>query len=141
MPLCLNLEGARTMPRKLSVVPDGSKFGAWLREARTSRGLTMDDVGDRADCTQSAVSNLERGVRNPSRDMVVRLARALSNDDMSEASIVRLVNQGLVAAGFQPMGDTEPDPAHDDLLEAGYSELSEEARRTIVTLIKQMRKK
>ena len=141
MPLCLNLEGARTMPRKLSVVPDGSKFGAWLREARTSRGLTMEALAEYADTASPVISNLERGVRNPSRDMVVRLARGLADDDMSEASIVRLVNQGLVAAGFQPMGDTEPDPAHDDLLEAGYSELSEEARRTIVTLIKQMRKK
>ena len=118
-----------------------NNFGQWFKEIRTTRGLTMDDVGDRAGCTQSAISNLERGARNPSRDMVVRLVRALAHDDMSESGVIRLIDQGLVAAGFQPMGDNERDPAHDDLMEAGYSELSEEARKVIVTLVKQMRQK
>lgn len=60
----------------------------------------MQAVADLADVTQPMVSNLERGTRNPSRDMVERLTRALLPDDADDHTARALLNAGLKAAGF-----------------------------------------
>ena len=117
-----------------------SAFADWLKKTRNDRGYTINSLADRADISPAHISKLESGRANASRDMVTRLAKCLLAEDISDASAVYTVNQGLMAAGFVPIDD-ERDPAHDDLMEAGYSELSEEARKVIVTLVKQMRQK
>ena len=122
-----------------------NNFGQWFKEMRVSRGLTMEDVADRADSAQPVISNLERGARNPSRDMVERLTRALSNDDMSETSIKRFVDQGLIAAGFQPQSadsqiDIERLRDAEMLAEAGYSELTDRDKQIVLDLIASVRR-
>jgi len=87
-------------------------FGTWLKTTRNERGMTLEAVADRADTAQPVVTNLERGSRNPSRDMVARLARALmlSDADIEGSIYHRLLNAGLKAAGFLPEMETELDP-------------------------------
>lgn len=55
-----------------------------LRELRTSRGLTLDEVATRADIDVSTLSRLESGKRRLALDHLPRLASALSvtTDDL-----------------------------------------------------------
>lgn len=79
----------------------------------------MQAVADCAEITQPFVSTLERGTRNPSRDMVERIARALSPEDADDHTFRALHNAGLAAAGF--INDGAPGPLETIVSEAGYS--------------------
>lgn len=52
-------------------------FGANLRAARESRGLTQEALGLRASFHPTEVNRIERGRRNPGLVTIIRLARAL----------------------------------------------------------------
>ena len=101
------------------------KFSGWLNQEREKRGLTMQAVADRADITQPFVSSLERDIRNPSREMVERLARALCQEDGDAGHFQRVLSAGLRAAGFASEGDDqsipiEYEPVMDELRSASY---------------------
>jgi transcriptional regulator with XRE-family HTH domain len=55
-------------------------IGANLVRARKRGGLSQDEVGFRAELHRTEVSQLERGLRVPRADTLVRLAAALSVD-------------------------------------------------------------
>lgn len=93
-------EKVRLMARPLKDVNDASPFGRWLRDSRTRRGLTMEALAEIAETSQVAISNIERGNRNASRDMVEKLARALLPEDADEYTARALLSAGLKAAGF-----------------------------------------
>lgn len=52
-------------------------FGRNVRDLRRDRGLSQEELAHRADMERSYVSDLERGVRNPSVKALGRLAVAL----------------------------------------------------------------
>lgn len=54
-----------------------SDLGARVRHARLLHGLTLKTVAERAQCSESAVSKVERNLAAPSLAMLHRLARAL----------------------------------------------------------------
>lgn len=56
-----------------------------LREARTQRALSQQEVSFRADLALSYVSQLERGLKSPSFGVLLRLAAAL---DMHASALV-----------------------------------------------------
>lgn len=51
-----------------------------LREAREKRGLSMNAVAERSGLSQPMVSLVERELRNPTIDTLLRLAFALELD-------------------------------------------------------------
>ena len=53
-------------------------FGTAIREFRLAAGLSQDDLVDRADMHKSYLSMLENRKRQPSPEMLVRIARALN---------------------------------------------------------------
>jgi transcriptional regulator with XRE-family HTH domain len=52
-------------------------FGRSMRSYRKQRGLSQDDLALAAKLSRNYVSDIERGVRNPSLLALVRLSRAL----------------------------------------------------------------
>lgn len=70
----------------------------------------MEELAARAQISQATISNLERGRRNPTRKMVTRLARELTPNSANAATSNKVLNQGLLAAGFAP---TAPEGADD----------------------------
>lgn len=60
-------------------------LGHVLREARTQRALSQQEVSFRADLALSYVSQLERGLKSPSFGVLLRLAAAL---DMHASALV-----------------------------------------------------
>jgi transcriptional regulator with XRE-family HTH domain len=54
-----------------------------IREWRTHRQLTLEDLGERAGMTASHLSMLENGERGYTQDTLERIARALATDPAS----------------------------------------------------------
>lgn len=52
-------------------------FGARVRELRTERGWSQEDFAHRANLDRTYVSGIERGTRNPTLDIIHRLAETL----------------------------------------------------------------
>lgn len=55
----------------------GEAFGAVLKERRKAAGLSQEELAHRAQMHTSAISFLERGLRQPTLFMVFVLARVL----------------------------------------------------------------
>lgn len=55
-------------------------FGQRLRAERHARGLTLEDVGEKADIAWNYVAQVERGERNIGIDNMAALADALDVD-------------------------------------------------------------
>jgi transcriptional regulator with XRE-family HTH domain len=54
-----------------------STFGRSLRSSRKQRGLSQEDLAEAAKLSRNYISDIERGVRNPSLLALVGLSRAL----------------------------------------------------------------
>jgi len=52
-------------------------FGRGMRSFRKQRGLTQDELAVAAKLSRNYISDIERGIRNPSLLALVRLSRAL----------------------------------------------------------------
>jgi transcriptional regulator with XRE-family HTH domain len=57
--------------------PQHLAFGSALREARTARGLSQEQLAHAAGLDRTYVPGIERGERNPSLTNLLRLAAAL----------------------------------------------------------------
>lgn len=57
-----------------------ARLAARLRAERERQGLSMLAVSERAGLSQQMVSYLERGIRNPSLDTLIRVCGALGLD-------------------------------------------------------------
>lgn len=55
-------------------------FGSRLRETRSARGLSQEDMANAAGLDRSYVGGVERGQRNVSLDNIYKLASALGVD-------------------------------------------------------------
>lgn len=56
---------------------DYGKIGTQIRVARQNKGLTQEMLAQQADCSAAFISNLERGMKCASVDMLVELAMCL----------------------------------------------------------------
>jgi len=54
------------------------KFGKRVRKARKSIGLSQEELAHEADSNRTYISDVERGTRNPSIEVVERIAQALN---------------------------------------------------------------
>lgn len=70
----------------MPVPPHRAAFGARVRELRTGRGWSQEDFAHRADLDRTYVSGIERGTRNPTLDIIHKLAGAL---DVPAADLLR----------------------------------------------------
>ncbi|MCX7867635.1 helix-turn-helix domain-containing protein [Limisphaera sp. VF-2] len=52
-------------------------FGLRVRQQREAKGLTQEQLAERADLDRTYISDIERGSRNPGIRNVIRIARAL----------------------------------------------------------------
>lgn len=53
------------------------EFGERVAEIRRDQGLTQAELAERAGTSQSGMSQLEAGLRNPSYEMIVKIAAGL----------------------------------------------------------------
>ena len=123
------LERVVPMPRR---EPSSKPLARWLRTSRVSRGLTIRELAALAGISHPRISQIEGG-DTATRDMIERLARALSPEGADEHTARALLNAGLKASGFAGLDDEItyiPNPAERTLLER-YSNSDEAGRRLI----------
>ncbi|BDI33536.1 hypothetical protein CCAX7_55870 [Capsulimonas corticalis] len=114
----------------------GTEFGAWLRQARTTRGLSVNALADRAGVSNASISKFEAGKLNPRKRTVEQVAAALAPDEAAAQVSDALLRAALAAAGYTagPARELERDPIFDDGFEAGYDAddgLTEEDRENL----------
>lgn len=120
MPALFVTEGNPRLGRAPSRKSEPTEFGEWLRSARNARGWTGEALADEAGTSSANISNLERGIRNPSRDMVKSITKALF-DGEDETEYARFEARGLRAAGFaSDIPDDPTDWMEDVSREAGF---------------------
>ena len=56
------------------------RIGKLIRDARTHRGLTQQQLAERLQTSQSAVNRIEKGHQNLSLEMVARIGTALDSE-------------------------------------------------------------
>lgn len=83
-------------------------FGKALRQARKSRGLTQEDFAEVSGRTY--VSSLERGLKSPTFDKVVELARTLDVHPLTLLTLAYLnARRGETLRGLQERVEREID--------------------------------
>lgn len=50
----------------------------YIRQYRKAAGLTMKELGALCDCTEGAISNYERGTREPGYETLLKIAETLN---------------------------------------------------------------
>ncbi|HVW40940.1 MAG TPA: helix-turn-helix transcriptional regulator [Amycolatopsis sp.] len=69
------------MPRPSSPSPASKELGRRVLAARTAvPGLTQEKLAHRLDIAHSGISDIERGLANPTFETIVRVADALGTD-------------------------------------------------------------
>lgn len=66
--------------------PAAHIIGDRIRDARRTRGLSMDDLSELAVVSLTSIGKIERGVQSPSAETLVRIATAL---DVDAGSFIR----------------------------------------------------
>ena len=54
-----------------------ARIGKAVKAVRTAQGLTQEDLAAKADLHPTYISDVERGARNPSWDVIARLAEGI----------------------------------------------------------------
>lgn len=54
-----------------------ARLGKAIKTVRTAQGLTQEDLAAKADLHPTYISDVERGVRNPSWDVIARIAEGM----------------------------------------------------------------
>lgn len=65
---------------------DKATMGARFKQARLSKGLTQEALGEMCDCGTTYISDIERGAKFPSMSLFIRMVNAL---DVSSDFILR----------------------------------------------------
>ncbi|NKQ57440.1 helix-turn-helix transcriptional regulator [Amycolatopsis sp. K13G38] len=69
------------MPRPSSPSPASTELGRRVHEARKAvKGLTQEKLAHKLDIAHSGISDIERGLANPTFETLVRIADALNTD-------------------------------------------------------------
>lgn len=55
-----------------------ARLGKAIKAIRTQHGLTQEDLAAKAGLHPTYISDIERGARNPSWDVIARIAEALN---------------------------------------------------------------
>ena len=69
-----------------------SNVAKLLRDERKRQGLSMDSLAEKAGLSQSMISLVERDLRNPTLDTLLRIAHAL---DLDLADVIRMATTSI----------------------------------------------
>lgn len=70
--------------------PSPEAFGKAVKDLRLEGGWSQEELGYRADLDRTYVSGIERGIRNPTLEVICRLARGLG---VSPSAIFRAAEE------------------------------------------------
>ena len=100
-----------------------TEFGAWLKLARTARGLSVNGLAEKAGVSNASISKFEAGKLNPRKRTAVQIAAALAPEGAAAEATDAMLRAALASAGYtsSPARELERDPIFDEGFEAGYN--------------------
>lgn len=81
------------------------RFAVNLICAREDAGLTQEEVGVRAELHRTEISELERGLRVPRMDTLLKLGGAIGVEPDALMRGIRWTPASITEGGFQPRAD------------------------------------
>jgi transcriptional regulator with XRE-family HTH domain len=76
-----------------------ASLGAAIKNLRTAAGISQEELADRASIHRTYVSQLERGLKSPTIQMIFQLANALKT---TPSEILRTVEKDVGARASKP---------------------------------------
>ncbi|HUQ97817.1 MAG TPA: helix-turn-helix transcriptional regulator [Gemmatimonadaceae bacterium] len=67
-----------SVPHRKVCRPEAKKFGLVVRQLRESRGLTQEELAERAEVSATYVGFVERGDNVPTLTVIIQIASALN---------------------------------------------------------------
>ena len=89
--------------------PVGTRFGANLKRCRKRVGISQEELGFMSGLHRTEVGMLERGIRLPRIDTLVRLAGSLGLPAGDLLVSLRWTPRSAEGGGFSSEGEDEPD--------------------------------
>ena len=88
-------------------------FSVVLREIRTEKGLSQDEVAERLDVARSYISYLESGQRYPSLEMFISVAQALG---VRPGEMLEKIAARIASGRASPLNRKQAGPKTQDAL-------------------------
>ncbi len=85
-------------------------LGARLKELRWSKGLSQEQLAEKADINSKYLSRMERGTENPTLDMLIKLSRALEVDMWEMFDFGHVLSQKELKETFQNLAKSSDEP-------------------------------
>ncbi|HJR93364.1 MAG TPA: helix-turn-helix transcriptional regulator [Acidimicrobiia bacterium] len=113
-------------PGRESRAPEQSDLGDYIRQQRQRANLSLRRLAERAGISNPYLSQIERGIRRPSAEILKQLSRALSISAETMYS-----RAGLIEEGSNPPTVVEAVEA-DDRLTPRHKQILLELYRTLI---------
>jgi len=84
--------------------------GKRIQELRKSRGLSQDQVAERADISPNYLSRIECGKENPTLDMLIKLSHALEVEMWEMFDFGHVLSQKELKETFQKLAKSADEP-------------------------------
>ena len=85
-------------------------IGMRIKEIRRSKGLSQEQLAERADINSKYLSRMERGTENPTLDMFIKLANALGIEMWEMFDFGHFVSNKELKGAIQNITKTADEP-------------------------------
>jgi transcriptional regulator with XRE-family HTH domain len=85
-------------------------IGMRIKEIRRSKGLSQEQLAEKADINSKYLSRMERGTENPTLDMFIKLANALEIEPWEMFDFGHVVSHKELRGAIQNITKTADEP-------------------------------
>ena len=85
-------------------------IGMRIKEIRRSKGLSQEQLAEKADINSKYLSRMERGTENPTLDMFIKLSNALEIEMREMFDFGHVVSQKELRGAIQNIAKTADEP-------------------------------
>lgn len=85
-------------------------IGLRIKELRKSRGLSQEELAEKAETSPNYLSRMERGTENPTLDMLIKLSNALEVEMWEMFDFGHVAGQKELKESIQSFAKTSDEP-------------------------------
>jgi len=85
-------------------------IGTRIKELRKGKGLSQEELAEKAETSPNYLSRMERGAENPTLDMLIKLSNALEIEMWEMFDFGHVLNQKELKEAIQSFAKTSDEP-------------------------------
>lgn len=85
-------------------------IGFRLKELRKGKGLSQEELAEKAETSPNYLSRMERGTENPTLDMLLKLSRALEVEMWEMFDFGHVLSRKELKGAFQTLAKSADEP-------------------------------